>query len=181
MQRRLIQMVPFPLMIPPNTPNQDTTKVTDNTPTPINEPVNDTTQNPSSSGSAMADNGHVEKGNIYKILSGKRVKLVKHYSKTSNVIIPNYVKIQGVKYKVVSIGARAFKNDKLLRKLAIGKYVKAIGREAFSGCKNLKKITLKTKSLTKKNVGAKAFAGVNRKVVIKAGVKQKNRFKKILM
>lgn len=129
----------------------------------------------------MADNGHVEKGNIYKILSGKRVKLVKHYSKTSAVVIPNYVKIQGVKYKVVSIGARAFKNDKSLRKLTIGKYVKSIGREAFSGCKNLKKITLKTKSLTKKNVEAKAFAGVNRKVVIKAGVKQKNRFKKILM
>lgn len=57
----------------------------------------------------MADNGHVEKGNIYKILSGKRVKLVKHYSKTSAVVIPNYVKIQGVKYKVVFIGARAFK------------------------------------------------------------------------
>ena len=163
---------PSPTNIPPiNTPNQDTTKVTDNTPT----------QNPSSSGSAMADNGHVEKGNIYKILSGKRVKLVKHYSKTSAVVIPNYVKIQGVKYKVVSIGARAFKNDKSLRKLTIGKYVKSIGREAFSGCKNLKKITLKTKSLTKKNVEAKAFAGVNRKVVIKAGVKQKNRFKKILM
>ena len=173
---------PSPTNIPPtNTLNQDTTKVTDNTPTPINEPVNDTTQNPSSAGSAMEDNGHVEKGNIYKILSGKRVKLVKHYSKTSAVVIPNYVKIQGVKYKVVSIGARAFKNDKSLRKLTIGKYVKSIGREAFSGCKNLKKITLKTKSLTKKNVGAKAFAGVNRKVVIKAGVKQKNRFKKILM
>lgn len=163
---------PSPTNIPPiNTPNQDTTKVTDNTPT----------QNPSSAGSAMADNGHVEKGSIYKILSGKRVKLVKHYSKASNVVIPNYVKIQGVKYKVVSIGARAFKNDKSLRKLTIGKYVKSIGREAFSGCKNLKKITLKTKSLAKKNVGAKAFAGVNRKVVIKAGVKQKNRFKKILM
>lgn len=103
----------------------------------------------------MADNGHVEKGNIYKILSGKRVKLVKHYSKTSAVAIPNYVKIQGVKYKVVSIGARAFKYDKSLRKLTIGKYVKSIGREAFSGCKNLKKITLKTKSLTKKNVGAR--------------------------
>lgn len=173
---------PSPTNIPPtNTPNQDTTKVTDNTPTPINEPVNDMTQNPSTSGSAMADNGHVEKGNIYKILSGKRVKLVKHYSKTSAVVIPNYVKIQGAKYKVVFIGARAFKNDKSLRKLTIGKYVKAIGREAFSGCKNLKKITLKIKNLTKKNVGAKAFAGVNRKVVIKAGVKQKNRFKKILM
>lgn len=112
-------------------------------------------QSPSSSGSAMADNGHVEKGNIYKILSGKRVKLVKHYSKTSAVAIPNYVKIQGAKYKVVSIGARAFKNDKSFRKLTIGKYVKSIGREAFSGCKNLKKITLKTKSLTKKNVGAR--------------------------
>ena len=112
-------------------------------------------QSPSSSGSAMADNGHVEKGNIYKILSGKRVKLVKHYSKTSAVAIPNYVKIQGAKYKVVSIGARAFKNDKSFRKLTIGKYVKSIGREAFSGCTNLKKITLKTKSLTKKNVGAR--------------------------
>ena len=53
---------PSPTNIPPiNTPNQDTTKVTDNTPT----------QNPSSAGSAMADNGHVEKGSIYKILSGK--------------------------------------------------------------------------------------------------------------
>ena len=71
------------------------------------------------------------------------MKLVKHYSKTSAVVIPNYVKIQGVKYKAVSIGARAFKNDKSLRKLTIGKYVKSIGREAFSGCKNLKKSLLR--------------------------------------
>ena len=44
--------------------------------------------------------------------------------------------------------------------------MKTIGKYAFYGCKNLKKITIQTKSLNKKNVGKKAFKGIHSKAVI---------------
>lgn len=65
------------------------------------------------------------------------------------------VTIQGKNYKVTEIASKAFKNNK------------KINKQAFSNCKKLKKITIKTKSLTKKSVATKAFKGVNPKVTIK--------------
>ena len=54
-----------------------------------------------------------------------------------------------------------------MTQITIGKNVKTIGKNAFTGCKNLKKIIVKTKLLTKKGVKAKAFSGVKASVTIK--------------
>ena len=44
--------------------------------------------------------------------------------------------------------------------MTIGKNVTKIGKKAFYGCGKLKKITVKTKKLTLKNVGKSAFSGI---------------------
>ena len=72
-----------------------------------------------------------------------------------SVKITDTVKIKGLKYKVTSIKAGAFKNNKKLKKVVIGKNVTKIGKNAFFGCINLKKVNIKSTVL--KKVGKKAF------------------------
>lgn len=98
--------------------------------------------------------------------------------KVAKVTIPASVKIGNTVYKVTSIEKNAFKNNKKLKTVVIGKNVKSIGKKAFFGCKNLRKITVKSKVLTK--VGAKAFKGIDKKAVIKVPAKKYNAYRKLL-
>ena len=100
--------------------------------------------------------------------------------KASKVTVPSTVTVKGVKYQVTSIAANAFKNNKKLKTVVIPASVRSIGKQAFAGCKNLKKITIKTPYLTKKSVGAKAFKGIAAKATIKVPKKQLKAYKKLL-
>lgn len=98
--------------------------------------------------------------------------------KVAKVTIPASVKIGNTVYKVTSIAKNAFKNNKKIKTVVIGKNVKSVGQKAFFGCKNLRKITVKSKVLTK--VGAKAFKGINKKAVIKVPAKKYSAYRKLL-
>lgn len=100
------------------------------------------------------------KGSLkYKIVSVKGTRKVCVYGvkskKVKKVTIPAKVKYGKYKYKVTAIRAGAFKN-----------------------CKKLKKITIKSKSLTK--VGKNAFKGINKKCKIKVPKKSYKKYKKLL-
>lgn len=117
----------------------------------------------------------------YKVTEKKTVQ----YTATTNkkaakVTVPSTVTVKGVKYQVTSIAANAFKNNKKLKTVVIPASVRSIGKQAFAGCKNLKKITIKTPYLTKKSVGAKAFKGIAAKATIKVPKKQLKAYKKLL-
>ena len=71
-------------------------------------------------------------------------------TKEKTVIIPATVKIDGVTYKVTSIDAKAFANNKTVTTVVIGSNITSIEKGAFSGAKKLKTITLKSGKLTKK-------------------------------
>ena len=89
------------------------------------------------------------------------------------------VTIDGVTYKVTSIGAKAFKGDKKITSVVIGKNVKKIGANAFANCKKLKKVTINSKVL--KKVGKKAFYRKGgKKLTIKVPKKLKKKYKKLL-
>ena len=93
--------------------------------------------------------------------------------------IATKVTIGGIKYKVTSIGVKAFKGNKKIIKLTIGKNVKTIGAYAFANCKKLKKVTINTKKL--KKVGKKAFfrkGGKN--ISFKVPKSKKKVYKKLL-
>ena len=167
----------------------------------------------------------------YKILvshpKNGTVEYVKPLNKkATKANIPATVKIDGITYKVVSIGKNAFKNHKYITKVTIGKNVKTIGanafyrckklktvsmgknittigdkafykctaltkitipskvkkieKQCFYGCKKLEKITIKTTKLTKKNVGSKAFSGVNKKATVKVPKSKVKAYQKML-
>ena len=98
--------------------------------------------------------------------------------KTAKIRVPATVKIGTTICKVTAISANALKNNKKLTTVVIGKNVKTIGKKAFYGCKNLKKILIKSKVL--KKVGVKAFTGTNKKLVIKVPAKKLKAYKKLL-
>lgn len=75
----------------------------------------------------------------------------KNYKK---ITVYTNVKHNGVKYKVVSVKAGAFKKFKKATVISIGKNVKTIGSNAFYGCKKVKKVIIKSKKVKKIKKGA---------------------------
>lgn len=118
---------------------------------------------------------------IYRVTNAKKktVVLVKP-RKVNNTSfnVPKSVKLANGRYKVVGIEKNAFKNNRKLKKVVIGSQVTKIGANAFSGAKNLKTITIKSKSL--KSVGKNAFKGIDKKCKIKVPAKKLNSYKKLL-
>lgn len=78
------------------------------------------------------------------------------------------------------IGDKAFYQCIKLKKVEIPSKVSKIGRQAFYGCKKLKSITIKTKKLTNKNVGKKAFKGISTKATIQVPKKKVKAYKTLL-
>ena len=62
--------------------------------------------------------------------------------KAAKITIPATVKSGNQVYKVTAIADNAFKNNKRIKTVVVGKNVRTIGKKAFYGCKNLKKITV---------------------------------------
>lgn len=144
-----------------------------------------TTPSASTSGSTLPPAGTtLTVGNASYIVTtaGSAVAYAKNLNtKATAVAVPSEVKIDGITYKVTSIADNAFKNNKKLKKVTIGRNVtsignsafrnctalkkvvipakvKQIGKKAFYNCKKLQSLAIKAKKLTAKTVGAKAFA-----------------------
>ncbi len=100
--------------------------------------------------------------------------------KAKKLTIPATVKVKGVTYKVTAVSDKAFKGNKKLTTVTIGSNVAKIGKEAFSSCKNLKKITVTAGKL--KTISKNAFKGINKKatITVKGKKKAKTALKKQL-
>ncbi len=95
------------------------------------------------------------------------------------VIVPDTVEVNRTTFKVTSIEKKAFGTGKKIKTIILGKNVKTIKKDAFAGCKTLRKIIVKTKKLTKKTVAKKAFRGVRKNVRIIVPKKKKQAYKKL--
>lgn len=116
----------------------------------------------------------------YKVTkAGAEVSLIKTNKKAKRVTIPAVIKVNGVTYKVTSIGAKAFNGNKKLTKITVGTNIKRISNNAFYKCKSLKMVNIKSMLLTKKTANKKAFKGVGKKMVIKVPKKVKKAYVKI--
>ena len=101
--------------------------------------------------------------NKYRVIKSKKnvheVELIS--STSSKVVIPATVKDKNkTKYKVVGIADNAFKGNKKIKSVIIGKNVRYIGKKAFWKCTKLKKVLKKGKKI--KKIGSKAFYGCKR-------------------
>ena len=94
---------------------------------------------------AIVGETYVVAGNTYKVTSNaKGTAMLVKAKNAKKVTVPATVSIEGKTYCVTAIGAKAFKSAKgKLKTVVLGKNVKSIGKRAFSGCKKLKKKTVK--------------------------------------
>lgn len=141
----------------------------------------------------------------YKVTDSNKKKPTVAYVAPSNkkkkaISIPNYINYKGVKYKVTSVQAKAFKGNKKvtsikiaseittigdsafegctkLKTVTIGKGLKKIGKNAFKNCKKLNKITIKSTKL--KTVGKNALKGIHKRAKIKVPSKKVSAYKKV--
>lgn len=119
-------------------------------------------------------------GNQYTVLkAGLSVRFSKANPKAKTVTIPNTITVDGISYKVVEVGANAFKNNKKVKKVTIGANVVKIANKAFNKCPSLKNVIIKTTLLTKKTASKKCFSKVHKKMIIKVPKKVKKTYVKI--
>lgn len=119
-------------------------------------------------------------GYKYKFVAEDKVEYCGTSASFASVNVPDTIVVQGKRYPVVSIAAKAFANHRSLKSVTIGKNVTSIGKKAFYNCKKLKKITIRTGKLTKRNVGSKAFSGIHAKAVFKVPRNKRSQYKKII-
>ncbi len=136
---------------------------------------------PQKKGSKLTDTT----GAMYKVTGTKNKKPTVMYIsakniKKSSITIPSSIEVNGINYQVTAIADNAFRKNKKLKKITIGKEITSIGKRAFEGCKNLKTIIIKTENLKTKTVGKKAFAKTSSKAVIEVPKTKEKAYKKLL-
>ena len=105
--------------------------------------------------------------NVYKVKTASTVELKQLKNKNaSTVTIPSTVKFNGKTYRVTSIAAGAFKNNKKLKKVTISGYITTVGAGAFQNCTSL--TTVKTGSRVT-TIGSKAFYGCGKLTTVVLG------------
>ena len=76
------------------------------------------------------------------------------------------------------IDEKCFMNNGKVHAVVLPESCKVIGKQAFDGCKNLKKVVIRSNTL--KSIGSKAFAGINKKAVIQVPKKKYKAYLKLM-
>ena len=97
--------------------------------------------------------------------------------KSKKITIPPTVTYQGVIYQVTSVWTKALKNNTKVTSLTIGNNISRIEKNAFAGCRNLKKITIKSEGLS--FVGKNALKGIHKKCRIKVPSSKLKEYQKL--
>ena len=167
----------------PTTPTQSAT------PAPTQQPTAQPTQKPTE---APVEEGN-EEGTFIKDSQGSTFKItnadsenpeVQYEAPAKNakgkVKVPAFVKVNGVTYQVTSVSGKAFKGNSKVTKIIIGKNVTKIGKKAFSKCKKLKLLVIKSRKLKTKNVAKNAFKGITKKTTVKVPKSKIKAYRKLL-
>lgn len=159
---------------------------------PTSTPKPTSTSNSAAVGQTITAVGSKDVFEVTSAGSGSKMPQVAYKkttdTKSKTVVVPSQIEVDGVKYQVTSIAAKAFKgnkkvtkitipdtvkkigasafqNCKLLKNVTIGKGVTTIDNNAFKNCKKLKKITIKSSVITV--LGKNVFKGIPKKAKIK--------------
>ena len=141
---------------------------------------------PSTPAPEVTNTDQTVRGNvIYRILDEKKKTAAvigaggNKGKNVTSVTIAKTVNINGVTYKVVQIGKNAFKGCKKLKKVTIGSNIKKIGGSAFVNCSKLKTINMK-KANGITSIGSKAFRKINANAKVTVPAKKFKKYSKML-
>ncbi len=86
--------------------------------------------------------------------------------KGKKLVVKDVYSYNGFTFKITKVADGACKNNKTITSILIGKNVTKIGNKAFYGARKCKTITIKSKKLTSKKIGKKAFGKIYKKVQV---------------
>lgn len=164
--------------------DDDTKKPDGSTKKPTNGGTDGNTQTPSkdSMQSYVRKTFTIGKKLTYKVTAcSKKVKTVTvigSKKQLKSITIPATVTYRKMKFKVTEISKNAFKKQKKLTKVTIGKNVTNIGANAFYGDKKLSKVTIKGKNL--KKIGKNAFKKIKKSATFKVPKGKAKAYKNML-
>lgn len=119
-------------------------------------------------------------GQLYKRTSASKASYLLLMNRAATKAGAASVKLGGKKCQVTAIGAGALSGAKSLTSASFtSAKLSSVGSQAFYNCTKLKTISFKSKKLTKKKVGSKAFKGVSSKVTVKVPKSKVKSYKKI--
>lgn len=130
-------------------------------PKPVNPPVD------KSDLIKAGETAELESGR-YKVINAEKktaMLIQAKNKKKASITIPAQITIKGVNFKVVQVGANAFKGFRKLKKITLTKNITTIGKNAFSGCTGLSSVVVKGTGL--KSIKAGAFKKTSRKMTVK--------------
>ncbi len=128
-------------------------------------------------GEEVGDDSEDGLDNTYEVNEdGSSVTLTEGDPEAAGKIDINYISVNGVNVPVTGIANGAFKKNTAIKQVYIGSTVTTIGKNAFSGCAKLKKVTINAS--TKISVGKNAFKNLKAGSVIKVTGKNKKYNKK---
>lgn len=110
--------------------------------------------------------------------SAKEVTITGTSKKLASLSVPSAVTYNGMSFKVTAVNKKSFKNQSKLKSATIGKNVKTIGSEAFSGCKKLAKV--KFSGTAVKSIGKYAFKNVKKNITFNVKKSKKSSYKKLI-
>lgn len=112
-----------------------------------------------------------KKGIVYQVTSsteGKRtVKTMRLKKTVSHLVIPSTIQIKGYSYQVTAIQKNAFAGKTKIKTVTLGENIRKIGKKAFYGNGNLKRIKIQSRNV--KVIGAAAWKGASPKLQIQFG------------
>ncbi len=100
-------------------------------------------------------------------LGGAEYKQCKSNKET--VRIPDTILVNGREYEVTSIAKNAFKNNKKIKKIIVGKNIESIGENAFMKCKNLEHADLSKCKIKELNLNLFKGDGKLKKLYLNGG------------
>lgn len=111
----------------------------------------------------------------YKITNASKLKVtyVAPVSlKKSTLTVPDKVKYEGLTYTVTAVSKNAFKNNKTVKKIVLGKNIKSIGKDAFYNTKALTVLKINSTVLNKKYISTNSFRKIGSKAKVYVPKKQ---------
>ncbi len=130
----------------------------------------------------MAKSTFTSKNLKYKVTkctaSVKQVTITGTSKKLTTLSVPSTVKYNGMTFKVTAVGKKAFRNQKKLKSVTIGKNIKSIGASAFEGSKKLAKIKFSGTAI--KSIGKNAFKGIKKNATFTVKKSKRAAYKKLL-
>ena len=155
-----------PSAVPTETPSSEPSIEPTESPSAVPSEMPAETKEPEQSEDAFKVGTLAKKdGNTYKITSDGKVSLNSAKKNIKSITIPAAIKISEKTFKVVSIGKNAFKNNKKLVSVTIGKNITKVESNAFKGCTKLTKVKFAS------GISAKMKTSL-KKQIVKAGAKK---------